>query len=147
MDILEATEAHLDPWLHLRKQLWPEPDAFHLDEMRAILASSTANAFLMFTPDGKPVGFIEGALYLQGPQHYGYVEGWFVAPEFRRRGFGGQLLGALEEWILHHAITLSLSDTIPEEYPLSPAAHAKHGYRPWRTLQVFFKKLEEQDGE
>jgi hypothetical protein len=48
----------------------------------------------------------------------------------------------LEEWILHQGIALSLSDTIPAEYPLSPKAHAKYGYRKLKTLQIFIKQFD-----
>ena len=41
----------------------------------------------------------------------------------------------------HRAITLTLSDTIPEEYPLSPKTHAKYGYQPLMTLQIYVKHL------
>lgn len=109
--------------------------------MRDIISSDTAIAFLMFNPDDEPVGFIEGALCLNPPRNYGYTEGWFVLPRYRKQGFGGQLLGVLEEWFLHNNIALSLSDTIPLEYPLSPKAHAKYGYRELETLQIYIKEL------
>jgi len=142
MKILKATEIHFDTWLHLRKLLWPDSlDEVHKQEMRDIISSDTAIAFLMFNPDDEPVGFIEGALYLNPPRNYGYIEGWFVLPLYRRQGFGGQLLGFLEEWFLHKNIALSLSDTIPLEYPLSPKAHAKYGYRGFETLQIYIKEL------
>jgi GNAT superfamily N-acetyltransferase len=143
MEIIEATSHHLNPWLQLRKQLWAEPDDIHLSEMQDILTSETAVAFLMFSAEGSPVGFIEGALYLNTPQNYGYIEGWFVHPSFQRQGLGGQLLGTLEQWFLHHAITLTFSDTIPEEYPLSPKSHSKYGYRDLMTLQIYVKNLDE----
>lgn len=145
MEIVEATAHHIYQWLQLRKQLWAESDDFHLSEMQDILNSESMVAFLMFSPEGSPVGFIEGALYLKTPQKYGYIEGWFVLPSFRKQGLGGQLLGALEHWFLHHAITLTLSDTIPEEYPLSPKAHAKHGYRDLMTLQIYVKNIDDED--
>lgn len=145
MKIFEASEADIEAWLELRQDLWPGPDEEHLTEMRDILSSDSQIAFLMADPENKAIGLIEGAVYLKSPQPYGYVEGWFILPEYRRQGLGGQLLGRLEEWILHQGIALSLSDTIPEEYPLSPKAHAKYGYRKFRTMQIFIKELEEKD--
>jgi aminoglycoside 6'-N-acetyltransferase I len=144
VEIIEAAEPYLEAWLSLRKQLWPDPDDVHLSEMHTILASETAIAFLLVPAAGEAVGFIEGALYFNASQAYGYVEGWFVVPAYRRQGLGGQLLAALEEWMLHHSIHLSLSDTIPEEYPLSSQAHVKYGYRPLKTVQIFIKALSEQ---
>jgi GNAT superfamily N-acetyltransferase len=146
MQILKASENHFDAWLQMRKLLWPDSsDEAHLQEMRDISASDTNIAFLMFDPDGEPVGFIEGALYLDPPRNYGYIEGWYVLPRYRKQGHGGELLGALEEWFLHKDIALSLSDTIHKEYPLSPGAHAKYGYRELETLQIFIKELNSGD--
>ncbi|HNT78813.1 MAG TPA: GNAT family N-acetyltransferase [Anaerolineae bacterium] len=143
MNILKASEIHDNAWLQLRKLLWPDtPDATHMQEMFDIISSDTTIAFLMFTPENEPVGFIEGALYRNPPRNYGYIEGWFVLPDYRKQGLGGQLLEVLELWFLHHNIDLSLSDTIPLEYPLSPEAHAKYGYREHETLQIFIKELD-----
>ena len=142
MKILRASEIHFDTWLDLRKFLWPDSsDEAHRQEMRDIISSDTAIAFLMFDLDDQPAGFIEGALYLNPPRNYGYIEGWFVLPRCRKQGFGGQLLEVLEQWFLHNNIALSLSDTIPVEYPISPKAHAKYGYREFETLQIYIKEL------
>jgi aminoglycoside 6'-N-acetyltransferase I len=143
MNILKASEIHYEAWLQLRKLLWPDtPDETHMQEMRDTISSDTTITFLMFNPDDEPVGFIEGALYRNPPRNYGYIEGWFVLPRYRKEGLGGQLLEVLELWFLHHNIDLSLSDTIPLEYPLSPRAHAKYGYREHETLQIFIKELD-----
>lgn len=145
MKILRASETHFDAWLTLRKLLWPDAEETHEREMHDIISSDNQAAFLMFNPDNEPIGFIEGALYLHSPQKYGYIEGWFMLPQYRGRGYGGQLLGFLEEWFLHHAIALSLSDTIPREYPLSPRAHAKYGYRELSTLKIYIKELASEE--
>jgi len=146
MKIWEAAESNFEAWLGLRKLLWPEADELHVGEMQEILASDTQIAFLIYNSDDQAVGFIEGAIYLTPRQDYGYVEGWYVLPAFRGLGLGGELLGALEQWFLHHAISLSLSDTIPAEYPLSPAAHARYGYREYATMKIYIKQLE-ADGD
>jgi aminoglycoside 6'-N-acetyltransferase I len=142
MKIQEACEGNFEAWLGLRKLLWPGDDAMHVGEMRAILASDIQIAFLVLSEEDQAVGFIEGAIYLNPPQDYGYVEGWYVLPAFRGQGLGGELLGALEQWFLHQTISLSLSDTIPAEYPLSPAAHARYGYREYATMKIYIKQLE-----
>ena len=145
MQIVEATQAHLQSWLALRRQLWPDPDPHHLQEMQEILASPTLVAFLLLDDDEQPAGFIEGALYLTASQKYGYVEGWYVIPNRRGAGLGRRLLGALEQWILHQSITLILSDTSPEDYPLSTRAHHENGFRELMTIRVFAKQLDRGD--
>lgn len=146
MKIREAAESNFEAWLGLRKLLWPEADELHVGEMQEILASDTQIAFLIYNSDDQAVGFIEGAIYLNPSQDYGYVEGWYVLPAFRGQGRGGELLGTLEQWFLHNTIRLSLSDTIPAQYPLSPKAHARYGYREYATMKIFIKQLE-ADGD
>jgi len=142
MQLVAATQDHLPSWLALRRRLWPHPDAHHLQEMQEILASPSMIAFLLFDDDGQPIGFIEGAIYLTVSQKYGYVEGWYVLPDRRQQGWGGHLLSALEQWILHQSITLVLSDTIPAVYPLSARAHMANGFEELMTIQVFVKQLD-----
>ena len=141
MQVVEATQVHLSSWLSLRRQLWPESDENHLREMQEMLANPSMAVFLLFSDDEEPIGFIEGAIYFDAAQKYGYVEGWYVIPEQQGRGYGGQLLSALEQWILHQSIALVLSDTIPEEYPLSTRAHQKYEYKELMTIRVFSKQL------
>jgi len=141
MHIKEANKGDLENWAKLRQKLWDgEYDIFY-SEVNEITTSPTETAFLLLDDDDTPAGFIEGTLYLNGDQKYGYVEGWYVEPAFRGQGYGGQLLEALELWILHHSISLVLSDTIPMEYPLSPKAHLKQGFEELMNIQVFIKKI------
>ena len=41
----------------------------------------------------------------------GYVEGWFVAQEYRRQGIGARLLGAAEDWARSLGCVEMASDT------------------------------------
>ena len=115
MKIIEATVQHLEDWIALRKQLWDDPQEIHVAEINTLLASKQQIGYLVLNEEEVPIGFIEGALYLDSNQKYGYVEGWYVVPAYRKQGNGALLLGALEQWVLHHAISLVLSDTIPDE--------------------------------
>lgn len=142
MQLVEATQDHLPSWLALRRRLWPDPDQRHLQEMQEILASPSMIAFLLFDDGAQPIGFIEGAIYRTVSQQYGYVEGWYVLPERRGQGWGGHLLSALEQWILHQTISLVLSDTVPDTYPLSARAHERNGFKELMTIQVFVKQAD-----
>ncbi|MBV7336961.1 GNAT family N-acetyltransferase [Chloroflexi bacterium TSY] len=145
MKIIDATVQQLEEWIALRKQLWDDSREVHVAEINALLASEHQIGYLLLNEEEVPVGFIEGALYLDGNQKYGYVEGWYVAPAYRKQGNGGRLLGALEQWVLHHAISLVLSDTIPDEYPLSPKAHANNGFKELMNLQIFVKDISDRN--
>ena len=142
MQILAANDAHIDQWIALRQLLWDDPDDLHLQEAEKILSSDSEAAFLLFDDENRAIGFIEGALYLDETNKYGYVEGWFVHSDYRGRGLGGQLLDALEQWFLHRSISLVLSDTIPAEYPLSTKAHKVNGFKDLMTLQIFVKQID-----
>jgi aminoglycoside 6'-N-acetyltransferase I len=62
-----------------------------------------ATVFLAQAPGGSVVGFIEAGLRSHADgcdpsRPVGYIEGWYVAPAFRRRKAGAQLVAAAEEW-------------------------------------------------
>lgn len=59
--------------------------------------------FIKFQGD-KPVGFAEAGLrfdYVEGTDSspVGYLEGIYVLPEYRRRGFARALVGECEKWV------------------------------------------------
>jgi len=140
MEIREAGAADLDAWAALRHALWPEcPLVTAREEAVAIVASPDEVCFLLL--DGTAsIGFVEGQVYAgpQGP--YAHVEGWYVEPARRGEGYGQELIGALEQWCLHRAVYRLTSDTT-QDYPLSPAAHARSGFRVVHRFTIFMKDL------
>ncbi|MBL9152080.1 MAG: GNAT family N-acetyltransferase [Verrucomicrobiales bacterium] len=143
LSISPITAADLDPWLALRALLWPNdgPDALAEDAART-LADAHQAGFLARDGEGRPIGFIEVAIYRdvhsQNPR--GHIEAWFVVPDRRGEGLGAALLAHAEQWCLHRAITLLTSDT-HDGYPLSPVAHEGRGFRKLAELQIFVKEL------
>lgn len=72
-----------------------------------------------------------------------------MAPEYRGRGLGRELIGGIEQWCLHRAIGMLTSDTAPD-YPLSPAAHERAGFKKIHEFTIFRKILQPanaSDGE
>jgi len=143
VEIRKAEEADLEEWVALRRALWPgyAEDAL-LDEARAILASPDEMCLLLVDPEAGAVGFVEAATHTGPKGPYGHVEGWYVTPEFRGRGYGRALIQQVESWCLHRAICLLTSDT-DTAYPLSPDAHARAGFRKLHELTIFIKELEQ----
>lgn len=47
----------------------------------------------------------------------------------------------IEQWCLHRAIRVLTSDTTAD-YPLSPAAHARCGFRTLAELKIFIRELQ-----
>ena len=90
-------------WLAMRRELWPDGDD-HDVEIAAFFAGSLEEpeAVLVAEDDGVLIGVAELSLRgdvagLEG-KLTGYVEGLFVRPAFRGRGFALQLLRASQDW-------------------------------------------------
>ena len=72
--------------------------------------------FVAEAENGELAGFLEAGLrsHADGcdPQHaVGFVEGWFVSKNYRRRGIGTRLLTAAEDWARSQGCTEMASDT------------------------------------
>jgi aminoglycoside 6'-N-acetyltransferase I len=140
---LEAFD--IPPWTELRAALWPEQDLAELDtEGRAALAAEPPLVVFVAEASGALVGFIELSLRSVGEgcesSPVPYVEGWYVAADWRRQGVGGALMRAVEEWSRERGYTELGSDT-EEVNRLSRDAHAALGFEEVETLVVFRKAL------
>jgi len=138
--IRPADPEDLAAWTCLRSELWPgEAPAQLQDEARRVLDHADEICLLLCDARGAALGFLEGRIH-DGPPPYGHVEGWYVRPSCRGRGHGARLMGAFEQWCLHRAIPRLTSDTC-DDYPLSPAAHGRAGFREIATMRIFLKEL------
>lgn len=139
------TLAHAPAWVRLRHALWPDAELSELEEELAdLLADSRQTAFGAFSAEGQLLAFVEAALHetVEGctTSPVGYIEGWYVLPEYRRAGFGRRLIAAAEDWARACGCREMASDTTPE-YPFSPAAHYALGYVEIEDKALFFRKL------
>jgi aminoglycoside 6'-N-acetyltransferase I len=89
--------------------LWPSGSASeHAAELTELLAEERCGGFpgatlLAVEPAGEIVGFIQVGLRSHADgcdpsRPVGYIEGWYVAPEHRRKKIGTELVGAAEKW-------------------------------------------------
>jgi len=135
-----------DAWLRLRELLWPDHGKDELSlERREILANPDRNAvFVARSESGELVGFVEAALrdWAEGcrTRPVGYVEGWYVVPEHRRRGVGRRLVEVAERWAVSRGCTEVGSDAELAN-TLSHRAHAALGYDEVGRVVAFAKKL------
>jgi aminoglycoside 6'-N-acetyltransferase I len=139
VDIRPAHPSDLDQLARLREALWPNTSAAeHGRELAPILGGKTPGrmpliSFVAVTRDGRLVAFAEVDLrsHADGCDPSlptGYLEGWFVAPDFRRRGIGARLLAAAEDWARAHGCVEMASDTwIDNE--VSQSAHEALGFK------------------
>jgi len=126
-------------WLRMRMALWPDstPDKeaheiahFLADPPRPPLPMLHA-AFVCPRPEGGLCGLVEVSIRRTAPgcetDRIGYLEAWYVDPDWRERGVGRALVDAAEAWARAEGCREMASDTDPG-YPLSPAAHDALGY-------------------
>lgn len=139
-------ENDLDDWFRLRRSLWDATrDDDHKSEMIDILEhpDSQLVLFAEFTP-GKIVGFLEASIrpYVEDCEtdHVGYLEGWFVEPEFRKRGIGRELVRQAESWAADKGCTEMASDAELGN-DMSLAAHLNLGYKETSRLVHLRKEL------
>lgn len=145
MNIRRIEPADWDEWLRMRCALWDDatPEE-HQAEMRAILSDPDSPVFVAVRPDGRLGGFLEGGLrkYAEGCETspVGYIEGWYVDADLRRRGVGGALVRAMETWARERGLREVASDTWIEN-ETSIAAHKRLGYEEVERMVCFVKRL------
>lgn len=139
-------ETDLDEWLRLRKILWDEiSEDDHKSEMIDILDHYDSQ-FVLFADcgDGKLVGFLEASIrpFVEdcSTDHVGYLEGWFVEPQFRKFGIGRSLVREAEAWARDRGCTEMASDAELGN-DLSLAAHLNLGYQETSRLIHLRKEL------
>jgi GNAT superfamily N-acetyltransferase len=133
-------------WLRLRRLLWPDcPEGDHAAEMEGYLLGH-AGAVFVAEREGGLAGFVEASVRQVaescGPGPVGYVEGWFVDADLRRRGVGRHLVRAAEEWARGRGCREMASDAEIDN-AVSRAAHAALGYQEVSRLAHFQKSLGE----
>jgi N-acetyltransferase len=136
-------------WSALRHALWPDGSvAHHASEIEAFFAGTLAepNAVLVAEDHAANalIGFIELSLRAYGEGCHtspvGYVEGWYVVPEWRRRGIGRRLMTAGEAWAEAQGCREFASDTQPDN-EISASAHVALGFEEAGMIRCFRKSI------
>jgi aminoglycoside 6'-N-acetyltransferase I len=120
--IRPAMPADSDQLSHLRQALWPELAIDEdLLELHALLSGKTESTMpltilVAATDTGELIGFVEAGLrsHADGCNPkvpVGFVEGWFVAELYRKKGVGAKLLFAAEDWARARGCIEMASDT------------------------------------
>lgn len=139
-------ESDIGEWLRLRKLLWDgSSDEEHKAEMMDIYEHTETQAVLVAdVGGGKLAGFLEASIrpFVEDchSEQVGYLEGWFVEPEFRRSGIGRALVQEAENWARRRGATEMASDAeIGNEMSLK--AHLNLGYKETSRLVHLRKEL------
>ncbi len=150
MMIRLVTSQDRSEWLRMREALWPSDAADRGDEHEREIAAFFANenpmlaTFVAVRPDGSLGGFLEAGIrpYADGcdSSPVGYIEGWYVDPDLRRTGVGGDLVRAAETWAKSLGLTEMASDAEVDN-EISLDAHAALGYEEVGRVVQFRKGL------
>lgn len=138
-------KSDLEEWFRLRKLLWDQlSDAEHHAEMIDIYEHVDTQLILVADVGGRLAGFLEASIrpFVEDchTDHVGYLEGWFVEPEYRRYGIGTSLVRNAESWARHKGCTEMASDSEVGN-DLSFRAHQKLGYQETSRLVHLRKDL------
>jgi aminoglycoside 6'-N-acetyltransferase I len=123
---------------HLREALWPKSSAEeHARELTPILEGKvpiTMPLIILVAEASERIlaGFLEVDLRSHADgcnpsRPVGYIEGWYVAENYRHRGIGRKLLAAAEDWARSQGCVEMASDTWVDN-DLSQRVHEALGY-------------------
>jgi aminoglycoside 6'-N-acetyltransferase I len=133
-------------WLHLRRHLWPLADnQSDIDAFFSKESHPHSTIFVAESDDGTVCGFLEVSIrheYVEGASSspIGYLEGWFVLPNWRGLGIGKQLVRQAELWVVASGCYELASDSLADNND-SIAAHVSCGFAPVSTIVHLVKKL------
>jgi aminoglycoside 6'-N-acetyltransferase I len=149
--ILPAVPGDLKSLGKMRNALWPDSSVeHHEEELVPILAGKSPGImplvyFVAQNTSEEAVGFVEVGLRSTADgcdwaHAVGYIEGWYVAEPYRRRGIGVQLIAAAENWAREQGCTEMASDTQIDNTQ-SLKAHLRLGYEIAERSILFRKSL------
>ena len=138
--------ADASEWFRLRKLLWDQlNDDEHRAEMLDIYSHPETQLILVAETDtNNLIGFLEASIrpFVEDchSDHVGYLEGWFVEPDYRKNGIGRKLVQTAESWARSKGCTEMASDSeIGND--LSLLAHQNIGYEETSRLVHLRKDL------
>jgi aminoglycoside 6'-N-acetyltransferase I len=130
----------------MRYALWPEAVPPHEEEVDRFLRGEAKEPEAVVVADFEGVikGFAEFSIrsHAEGcvSNRVGYVEGWYVEPDARRRGVGRALIVAGEEWARQRGCVELASDCLIDN-DISAAAHKTLGFEEVERIRCFRKSL------
>lgn len=136
--IREAGPKDLTIVATMSHQLWPDASVEeHATNIGPLLEGSPPghlpNVVLVAEqPNGECIGFLDVGLRSHADgcdpsRPVGYLEGWYIAPEYRGKGVGAQLVAAAEDWARMQGCREMASDTWLDN-EASQAAHEALGF-------------------
>lgn len=147
ISVRPVTAVDREQWLALRQSLWPDSAEGDVDDFLPTGGSPHFARFAVFVAAAAGeglVGFAEvsARTYAEGCETtpVGFLEGWYVAPEWRRQGIGRLLVRACEEWARAQGFSEFASDALIDN-EISRRAHGALGFAEIEEIVCFAKKL------
>jgi aminoglycoside 6'-N-acetyltransferase I len=142
-------------WIQLRDALWPEEgDSTHAAEVARFLEhpgpglGAMPEAVFVAVDAKHPTvlrGFAEVSrrAYAEGCETspVGFLEGWYVVPEYRRQGMGRALVRMAEGWARGKGCREFASDALADNQ-ISAQAHRALDFEEVEVIRCFRKELE-----
>jgi aminoglycoside 6'-N-acetyltransferase I len=143
-----AVESDSAAWLEMRNALWADHEnKYHVNEIRDYFAGKLKEPIATLVAcdaAGNVVGFVELNIrnYAEDcdTDRVAYLEGWYVAPEARRKGVGAALIRASEDWGRAQGCTEFGSDALIDNV-VSEKAHKALGFTETVQIRCFRKDL------
>lgn len=146
VSVRAAEQRDADAWHRQRRALWPGSDDDHADEIERYFAGSvpSLDMALVAYVGAAMAGFAELSIraYAEGCDTHGvgFLEGWYVAPDYREHGVGRALIAAAEEWARSKGCQEFASDSEPDNEP-GRRAHLACGFEEVGLVRCFRKSL------
>lgn len=132
----------------MRKRLWPSGSTEeHRQDLQAFFAGKAREPLEILVSedaDGTLSGFCELSIraYAEScsTDRVGYLEGWYVEPEYRRQGIGQTLVASAEDWARAQGCTEFASDAEADN-SASIQAHRALGFDDVGLIRCFRKDM------
>ena len=146
MIIRPVEKADWQEWLRMRRLLWPSTSQKeHEDEMSAyFMRGEGFLTWVVEISDKQTIGFLEASIREMAEgcdtRNIGYIEGWYVEPDFRRIGVGRLLATHAAQWARARGCKEMGSDSELEN-EIGLKAHLGLGFEESSRLIHFRKRL------
>jgi [ribosomal protein S18]-alanine N-acetyltransferase len=126
--------ADLNECWRLDQLCFSDGEAYDRETLRYLLSHTKSSCFKVVTPQNEMLAFIIGMIE---PDHTGHVVALGVAAEHRVRGYGYQLMDAIEESFLKNGIRTVRLEVRTTNEP-AQRLYFKLGYRIVRRMPSYY---------
>lgn len=144
-NVVEALSVHKEHYTEMALDLWPESTEKELHESFHEIMASDRDIILFYRLDSEFVSFIHLSIridYVEGTESTptGYIEGIYVKPQHRRKGYSAKLVEVGEQWLRKKGCKQIGSDIHLDNH-VSYDFHIGMGFKEASRLIAFIKDI------